>query len=122
MHTSFALATLLFAVIAVAAPGAYAEAGLEKREPQGTYYTPAPTVTPAPTATGDGWGPTGTSTPSYGLDSDEQSVLDAHNKYRAQHGASDLIWNPDLASYAATYASSCSFGHTYGNYIILGLD
>lgn len=113
MHTPFALATLLFAVIAVAAPGAHAAAGLEKREPQGTYYTPAPTVTPAPTAT---------SSPSYGLDSDEQSVLDAHNQYRAQHGASALTWNPKLASYAASYADSCSFGHSYGNYIILGLD
>lgn len=115
MHTSFALATLFFAVIAVAAPGAHAEAGLEKREPQATYYTPTPTAT-------GGSGQSGTSTASYGLDSDEQSVLDAHNQYRAKHGAKDLTWNPDLASYAASYASSCSFGHTYGNYIILGLD
>lgn len=80
MRASFTLATLLFAIAAIAAPVADAEAG---------------------------------------LDSDEQSVLDAHNKYRSQHSADPLTWSSDLASYAASYASSCVFEHTGGNPIIL---
>lgn len=113
MRTSFTLATLLFAIAAIAAPVADAEAGLEKRyydqsQPTGTAPAPAPTDT-------------GSSSSGYssGLDPDEQSVLDAHNKYRSQHGADPLTWNSDLASYAATYASSCVFEHTGGNPIIL---
>lgn len=116
MRTSFTLATLLFAIAAIAAPVADAEAGLEKRH----YHQYQATGTaPAPAPTGTGSSGSSSSGDSSGLDSDEQSVLDTHNKYRSQHSADPLTWNSDLASYAASYASSCVFEHTGGNPIIL---
>jgi|SRR5579862_6464309 len=53
---------------------------------------------------------------SSGLDANAQAALDSHNKYRALHGASALTWDDDLASYAASHASSCVFQHTGGPY------
>ena len=116
MRTSFALTTLLFAIAAIAAPVADAEAGLEKR--QYPYYQTTDTAT-APTST---YSPGSSGPADSGLDSDEQSVLDAHNKYRSQHSADPLTWSSDLASYAASYASSCVFEHTGGNPIIFDFD
>ncbi|KAE8219562.1 hypothetical protein CF319_g6766 [Tilletia indica] len=45
-----------------------------------------------------------------------QQALSAHNAARAKHGASPLVWDPKLASYAASKASQCHFEHTGGPY------
>lgn len=38
-------------------------------------------------------------------------MLAAHNYYRAQHGASPLRWNNQLANNAQNWANRCRFGH-----------
>jgi uncharacterized protein YkwD len=117
MHISFALATLLFALTAVAAPVADAEFSLEKREPH--YHDSGSSSSSSSNSTTPDYSSSGNSSDS---GSDEQSILDAHNLYRSWHSAPDLTWNSDLASYAASYASDCVFEHTGGNPIIFGLD
>ncbi|KAK0540619.1 sterol-binding protein [Tilletia horrida] len=47
--------------------------------------------------------------------SDDQSVLDAHNYYRRQHGAGDLTWDGNLAYAAYQNAAGCNFAHTQNN-------
>ncbi|KAK1217744.1 hypothetical protein PQX77_019586 [Marasmius sp. AFHP31] len=41
-------------------------------------------------------------------------VLEAHNSFRAQHGADPLTWNDSLASAAETWAKGCVFEHSNG--------
>ncbi|KAK1222196.1 hypothetical protein PQX77_014969, partial [Marasmius sp. AFHP31] len=43
-------------------------------------------------------------------------VLDAHNSFRAQHGAAPLVWNDTLATAAETFASKCVFQTSGGPY------
>ena len=118
MHISFALATLLFALTAVAAPVADTESSLEKREPHHSQDSGSSSSSSSDSTTPDYSSSGSSSDPS----SDEQAVLDAHNTYRGWHSAPDLTWNSDLASYAASYASGCVFDHTGGNPITFGLD
>ncbi|WVN85087.1 uncharacterized protein L203_100229 [Cryptococcus depauperatus CBS 7841] len=54
--------------------------------------------------------------PQHTVPNDKQIYLDLHNNYRAQHGASALSWNDNLASYAAKVASKCKFRHSGGIY------
>ena len=129
MRTSFALATLLLALTAVAAPVADGEASLEKREPHGHHHHgghgsgySSSASTGASTHSSTSSSSSLSSGDSSGLDSDEQSVLDSHNKYRALHSAPPLTWSSDLASYALSHASGCVFDHTGGNRVIFGLD
>ena len=171
MRTTFvsALATLLFAASAVAAPVADVEAdnALEKREhfvtvtvhhPHVsvetytvhhkhtiTHYVQPPPPAYTPPAPEDNSGNSGNpkgsghnnkhnnnnpgtsntdssssdssysgSSGSGAPDSDAQTMLDAHNKYRALHSAPSLTWNENLASYAESHASNCVFDHTGG--------
>lgn len=37
--------------------------------------------------------------------------LDAHNSFRAQHGARALVWSPQLAVKAQNWANGCVFKH-----------
>lgn len=54
---------------------------------------------------------------SYTMEEDFQgAILNSTNAFRQQHGASSLVWNDTLASYAASHASDCVFKHTDGPY------
>ncbi|KAK4695860.1 hypothetical protein P7C71_g1964, partial [Lecanoromycetidae sp. Uapishka_2] len=51
----------------------------------------------------------------YTSDSDFQAaILNSTNTYRTQHNATALVWNDTLATYAATYATKCDWGHSHG--------
>ncbi|KAG9124400.1 hypothetical protein FRC07_011760 [Ceratobasidium sp. 392] len=39
------------------------------------------------------------------------AYLDAHNSFRAQHGARPLVWSPALAAKAQNWANGCVFKH-----------
>lgn len=41
-----------------------------------------------------------------------QAWLDAHNRFRAQHGAPPLVWSRTLAATAQAVADSCPSGHS----------
>ncbi|KAH8601871.1 CAP domain-containing protein [Bisporella sp. PMI_857] len=65
------------------------------------------TVSAAPTPT----------SPSYLSDTTFQNtILAAHNFYRAQHAAGALTYNSTLAKFAADYAKDCKFKHSGGPY------
>jgi uncharacterized protein YkwD len=177
MRTFFstaALATILLAFSAVAAPVADADVAIEKREPHGTrtvkrhgdsyhtttkrrYHTSFATPPSSPNrhrqkssdddddddssskgsrrkGSKDSKGSKGSkgskdskgskgpsekssySSSSLAPDEDSQSMLDAHNKYRAKHGCDDYSWSDELASFAFSHASSCVFEHTGGEF------
>ena len=46
---------------------------------------------------------------------DISSYLSAHNTVRAQHGASNLVWNVTLESFAQMWVSRCKFQHSGGS-------
>lgn len=48
--------------------------------------------------------------------SDQQSVLKAHNKWRALHHAPKLVWDDKLANYAENHARYCVFKHSSSPY------
>jgi uncharacterized protein YkwD len=51
---------------------------------------------------------------------DPQEALTAHNGPRGQHGVGGLVWDSNLASYAANWAGQCNFDHSGGcNYLWL---
>jgi len=50
-----------------------------------------------------------------------QLLLDAHNRYRAEHCAPPLTWSPELAAFAQRWANTlrdkgCAFEHSRGTY------
>ena len=47
-------------------------------------------------------------------DADVRAYLDAHNKVRRQHHASDLGWDNKLAAAAQKWADGCKFQHSGG--------
>lgn len=52
-----------------------------------------------------------------------EAVLDAHNKRRAEHGVKPLEWDAGLASKAQDWADNCYFehsGYSYGENLALG--
>lgn len=53
---------------------------------------------------------------AYGQISDTSSdvsvILNAHNEYRAKHGAPSMQWDSNSASSAAVYASKCQYQHS----------
>ncbi|MCW5801864.1 MAG: hypothetical protein KIT31_05710 [Deltaproteobacteria bacterium] len=76
--------------------------------------TTPPVVGPSPTQ------PPATPAAS-GVTKDQQALLDAHNRVRAQHCAAPLVWSPRLASVAQSWANQlrdkgCSFGHSNGKF------
>lgn len=40
------------------------------------------------------------------------AVLNATNTFRAQHNASDLVWNETLAEFAVDWSEECGFEHS----------
>ncbi|KAE8212319.1 hypothetical protein CF327_g4027 [Tilletia walkeri] len=46
----------------------------------------------------------------------ELAILNAHNKYRARHGAPALTWDSNLAAFAANWANKCIWAHSGGPY------
>jgi uncharacterized protein YkwD len=45
---------------------------------------------------------------------DVGTYLDAHNSFRAQHGAQPLLWSDQLAGAAQQWANKCVFNHSDG--------
>lgn len=46
----------------------------------------------------------------------EETILSAHNHFRAIHHAPNLEWDDTLANYARQYASKCQFKHSHSPY------
>jgi uncharacterized protein YkwD len=54
---------------------------------------------------------------SNSVSGDEQSqYLQAHNDFRAKHGASSLTWSDQLAGFAQEWANNCQFQHSAGKF------
>ena len=49
-------------------------------------------------------------------DSVKKAALDAHNSFRALHGAGELTWDDTVATYAVDQSSKCVFEHSNGPY------
>jgi uncharacterized protein YkwD len=47
--------------------------------------------------------------------SEAQSLLDAHNLYRARHCAPPLTWSAEVAATAQRWANQCRFDHDYNS-------
>lgn len=45
-----------------------------------------------------------------------QTALDLHNTYRSRHRAGNLVWNASLAASSQSWANSCVWAHSGGNY------
>ncbi|RUP51208.1 CAP domain-containing protein [Jimgerdemannia flammicorona] len=45
--------------------------------------------------------------------SDIDSILQAHNGYRAKHGSPPLVWDTAMADFAANWADGCSVGNPH---------
>ncbi|KAF9524072.1 CAP domain-containing protein, partial [Crepidotus variabilis] len=43
---------------------------------------------------------------------DAQKFLDYHSSFRAQHGASKMNWNADMAAKAQGWVNQCKHGHS----------
>ncbi|KAF9426426.1 hypothetical protein BGZ94_006536 [Podila epigama] len=52
--------------------------------------------------------------PKATLTKEQQSILDTHNKFRAQHGAGPLVWNDKAASFGNNWIKACQFKHSGG--------
>ncbi|KAG0222428.1 CAP domain-containing protein [Mortierella sp. GBAus27b] len=47
---------------------------------------------------------------------EQQTILDTHNQYRALHNATALTWDPKLADAGALAIQACQFKHSGGKY------
>jgi len=74
--------------------------------------TPVLAVIPSATPPASKTSSSPSSSPS--ASSDVQKFLDTHNSFRAQYGASPLVWNDALATKAQQWASHCEFKHSNG--------
>lgn len=45
----------------------------------------------------------------------QDSMISTHNKWRREHGVSDVSWDPELAAYAETISRGCSMQHSVGD-------
>lgn len=87
--------------------------------------TSVPTSTTSTSSTSSSSSAAATGTSAY-----QTMLLDAHNIHRANHSASDLVWNATLAESALALANTCSYGHNtdlgpaanYGQNIGFGID
>jgi len=81
-------------------------------EPESTYQAPvynAPAPSPSPQ-------PAPAPVVAPAPEGDDQKCLDAHNQFRASHGAPALTWNQDMANYARDNTQDCNMHHTGGPY------
>ena len=79
---------------------------------------PAPEPAPQPVPE-----PAPQPTPGTGLAPEMQTILDAHNQYRAKHCVAPLTWSPTVAAQAQSWANQCVFQHSgspYGENIWMG--
>lgn len=78
--------------------------------------TSTSTYTAAAAATSSTTSPAPTSaSPQYTSPSAFTSaILNSTNAYRAHYNASAVAWNTSLATYAASWASKCTFAHSHG--------
>ncbi|KAF9971575.1 hypothetical protein BGZ73_005452 [Actinomortierella ambigua] len=70
--------------------------------------TPKPTKAPKPTQA--------PKPPQSGLDEEQQAILDAHNLYRARHGAKPLVWDSKAAAHGSNWIQQCQFRHSQSNF------
>lgn len=42
----------------------------------------------------------------------EKAMVETHNKWRREHGAKDVSWDPKLADYAEKVAKKCEWRHS----------
>ncbi|EPS43019.1 hypothetical protein H072_2995 [Dactylellina haptotyla CBS 200.50] len=68
------------------------------------YNAPAPSPSPQPAP------------PPTAPTSDDQKCLEAHNSFRAKHGAGALTWSQEMADYARDKTQDCSMHHSGGPY------
>lgn len=47
-----------------------------------------------------------------------QEMLDAHNFFRAQHGANPVSWNDDAANVAQNWANQCQWQHQVSSFFM----
>lgn len=45
----------------------------------------------------------------------EESMLATHNKWRQEHSAGSVSWDPELATYAESISKRCEFRHSVGD-------
>ncbi|KAG0215364.1 hypothetical protein BGX28_000104 [Mortierella sp. GBA30] len=50
------------------------------------------------------------------LSSEQQLILNAHNKYRAKHQAPPLVWNNNAANFGNNWIQQCQFRHSRGRF------
>jgi hypothetical protein len=84
----------------------------------------APTTTKAATTTAATTSSAASAAPSTG-NSMADECLASHNKYRALHGAPNLVWNDTMATYAKGVSGTCVFEHSggpYGENLAAGYD
>jgi uncharacterized protein YkwD len=55
------------------------------------------------------------SSPGALAQNEAQTLLDAHNFYRARHCAPPLTWSPEVAATAQRWANRCVFDHDRGS-------
>ncbi|KAF2755014.1 PR-1-like protein [Pseudovirgaria hyperparasitica] len=79
-------------------------------EPNHGYSAPAPPA-PAPTPSAAAPKPSSAPSPPNEGASYQDKVLYQHNVHRANHSATDLVWNQTLADAANAYAQKCIWGH-----------
>ncbi|OKL55793.1 hypothetical protein UA08_08857 [Talaromyces atroroseus] len=93
-------------------------------EPTTTSIATSSSTTSKSTSTSSSATATATATSAY-----QAMVIEAHNIHRANHSASDLIWNSTLAESALALANTCNYGHNtdlgpaanYGQNIAFGV-
>jgi len=103
--------------------GAADPASAQPNDPYGAAPTPEPSPDPGPQAPAPPRRPPPRPQPPRptGVPAAAQALVDAHNRYRAQHCAAPLAWSPQLAQVAQRWANAlrdrgCQFGHSGGEY------
>ncbi|KAF8912841.1 CAP domain-containing protein [Gymnopilus junonius] len=116
-HTTSAVAQVQTSSVNKPAQSPVATTKTAQNTPPPAPKTSAPHNTPAPSPSPS---PASAPAPASGNDgttsnADIQAYLAGHNTIRAQHGASPLTWNDNLASKAQQWANNCKFVHSGGS-------
>lgn len=71
-----------------------------------------------PSASGSSAAPSSSSSAAAGdssSSSDQDQIVELHNKFRSQHSAPPLKWNETLAEFAQNWSDGCKFEHSQVN-------